>query len=147
MFRRTLSTGSPLMNSPNHIPKYEGVLFNGTASSGPTPIAINSVSSSNTAIKMLDQNILSPATPQQQPPIEAIDEYQNMPNGGTIARIGKESTPAQLVQWLNNSRLGQYAATFASFTGADLLRMSRDDLIQICGLADGIRLYNTLHTK
>uniref|UniRef100_A0A672HKX5 Transcription factor CP2-like 1 n=1 Tax=Salarias fasciatus TaxID=181472 RepID=A0A672HKX5_SALFA len=28
--------------------------------------------------------------------------------------------------------------------GADLLRMSREDLIQICGPADGIRLFNTM---
>ena len=31
--------------------------------------------------------------------------------------------------------------------GADLLRLSRDDLIQICGLADGIRLNNALQSK
>ncbi|MEQ2312824.1 hypothetical protein AMECASPLE_035190, partial [Ameca splendens] len=30
------------------------------------------------------------------------------------------------------------------YAGADLLRMSREDLIQICGLADGIRLFNTM---
>lgn len=32
----------------------------------------------------------------------------------------------------------------AVVAGADLLRMSRDDLIQICGPADGIRLFNTM---
>ena len=32
-------------------------------------------------------------------------------------------------------------------TGCDLLRLSRDDLIQICGLADGIRLNNALQSK
>lgn len=32
----------------------------------------------------------------------------------------------------------------AVVAGADLLRMSREDLIQICGPADGIRLFNTL---
>lgn len=33
------------------------------------------------------------------------------------------------------------------FLGADLLRLSRDDLIEICGLADGIRLNNALQAK
>lgn len=28
--------------------------------------------------------------------------------------------------------------------GADLLKMSRDDLVQICGPADGIRLFNAI---
>ena len=32
-------------------------------------------------------------------------------------------------------------------TGADLLRLSREDLIEICGLADGIRLNNALRAK
>jgi len=31
--------------------------------------------------------------------------------------------------------------------GADLLRLTRDELIQICGLADGIRLDNALQAK
>ncbi|XP_072253919.1 transcription factor CP2-like protein 1 isoform X3 [Leuresthes tenuis] len=33
---------------------------------------------------------------------------------------------------------------FSMVVGADLLRMSREDLIQICGPADGIRLFNTM---
>ena len=32
-------------------------------------------------------------------------------------------------------------------TGADLLTLTRDELIQICGLADGIRLNNALQVK
>ena len=31
--------------------------------------------------------------------------------------------------------------------GADILRLTRDDLIQICGLADGIRLNNAIQSK
>lgn len=37
--------------------------------------------------------------------------------------------------------------TFSNFSGSDMLRMSRQDLIQICGHADGIRLHNALHLK
>ena len=33
------------------------------------------------------------------------------------------------------------------FSGVDLLRLTREDLIQICGLADGIRLNNALQSK
>lgn len=132
------------MNSPIHMPKYEGILFNSTVN-GANPIAINSVSSSNTNVKIMDQNILSPPTPQQ--PIVENDEFNNSNGFSNVGKISKESTPAQLVQWLNVNRLNQYATTFASFSGSDLLRMSKDDLIQICGLADGIRMYNTLHTK
>uniref|UniRef100_A0A669EE62 Transcription factor CP2-like 1 n=1 Tax=Oreochromis niloticus TaxID=8128 RepID=A0A669EE62_ORENI len=37
-----------------------------------------------------------------------------------------------------------FSRLFTSFSGADLLRMTREDLIQICGPADGIRLFNTM---
>lgn len=50
--------------------------------------------------------------------------------------IGK--TSKELGIFLNQSRRPAVVA------GADLLRMSREDLIQICGPADGIRLFNTL---
>jgi hypothetical protein len=55
------------------------------------------------------------------------------------------ATPQQTMTWLQTNQFAAYLHTFASFSGADLMRMSRDDLIQICGLADGIRLFNALH--
>uniref|UniRef100_A0A803T7E2 Upstream binding protein 1 n=1 Tax=Anolis carolinensis TaxID=28377 RepID=A0A803T7E2_ANOCA len=33
------------------------------------------------------------------------------------------------------------------FVGADLLKLTKEDLVQICGLADGIRLYNALKSR
>lgn len=37
--------------------------------------------------------------------------------------------------------------TFERFSGDDMLRMSKEDFIQICGDADGIRLHNAIHSK
>lgn len=50
-------------------------------------------------------------------------------------------------KWLKENRFEAYLATFTNFSGSDLLLLSKDDLIQICGLTDGIRLYNALHSK
>lgn len=91
----------------------------------------------------MDQSNVSP--PQHQN-VES-DDFNNSCSFSSTANITKETTPIALVQWMNMNRLGQYANTFSQFTGADVLRMSKDDLIQICGLADGIRMYNTLHSK
>lgn len=115
--------------------------------SGTNPIGINSVSSTNSNVKIIDQSVLSPATPQQA--CIDTDEYQNSSGAfiNTPLNISKDTTPMLLGQWLQMHRLGQYVATFAQFSGADLFRMSKEDLVQICGLADGIRLYNTLHSK
>ncbi|XP_066912968.1 transcription factor CP2-like protein 1 [Clytia hemisphaerica] len=49
--------------------------------------------------------------------------------------------------WLAYHRFHNYQTCLANFTGADLLRMSRSDLIQLCGPADGIRLNNALQAR
>jgi len=61
--------------------------------------------------------------------------------------LPSEATAQQTAQWLQSNRFGSYLRVFSSFSGADILRLSRDDLIQICGLPDGIRLFNALHSK
>ncbi|XP_043818483.1 transcription factor CP2-like protein 1 [Dromiciops gliroides] len=50
-------------------------------------------------------------------------------------------------QWLHRHRFSGYCRMLANFTGADLLKLSRQDLVQICGAADGIRLSNTLKAR
>jgi len=50
-------------------------------------------------------------------------------------------------QWLTYNRFHNYLQSFANFTGADLLRLSRSDLIQVCGPADGIRLNNAIQAR
>ncbi|CAH0551602.1 unnamed protein product [Brassicogethes aeneus] len=62
-------------------------------------------------------------------------------------QLCSDSSPDQTVNWLTTNRFEKYLQTFCSFSGADMLRMSRDDLIQICGHADGIRMYNVLHLR
>lgn len=98
------------------------------------PIAIGNVSSTNGLCKLMDQNVLSP-------PQASIDLDDYVPN------ISKDSNPIALAQWLSYHRLSAYTKTFSQFSGSDLLRMSKDDLCKICGLADGIRMFNILHSK
>ncbi|KAB0398649.1 hypothetical protein E2I00_013896 [Balaenoptera physalus] len=50
-------------------------------------------------------------------------------------------------QWLHRHRFSNYCRSLANFTGTDLLKLTRQDLIQICGAADGIRLFNTLRAR
>ncbi|KAM8854730.1 transcription factor CP2-like protein 1 isoform 2-T2 [Spinachia spinachia] len=54
------------------------------------------------------------------------------------------SSPQDTQLWLHHHRFSPLSKLFCSFSGADLLRMSREDLIQVCGPADGIRLFNTM---
>ncbi|XP_013113639.2 uncharacterized protein LOC106091612 isoform X1 [Stomoxys calcitrans] len=125
-------------NSPVHIPKYDGILSYASASpnANASPIAINSVSSTNSPnLKIMDANMVAA-------PVMATDtdDYNSI-------NIMPESTPVQVTQWLTYHRLTAYLSTFAQFSGADIMRMSKEDLIQICGLADGIRMFNILRAK
>ncbi|KAG2459316.1 TF2L1 protein, partial [Polypterus senegalus] len=47
-------------------------------------------------------------------------------------------------QWLHRNRFSPFCRLFSNFSGADLLKMGKDDFVQICGPADGIRLYNVM---
>ncbi|XP_071978158.1 transcription factor CP2-like protein 1 isoform X2 [Engystomops pustulosus] len=61
---------------------------------------------------------------------------------------GKYLVPSATIQdvqqWLQRNRFPQYCRLLSSFSGADLLKMTKDDFIQVCGPADGIRLFNAV---
>ncbi|XP_046542864.1 transcription factor CP2-like isoform X1 [Haliotis rubra] len=65
----------------------------------------------------------------------------------TTGPLPGDSTSQEVARWLHFNRFTSYTRVFQNFSGADLLRLSRDDLIQICGLADGIRLDNALQSR
>lgn len=48
--------------------------------------------------------------------------------------------------WLIKNRFSPFLSLFANYVGADLLRLSRADLVELCGAPDGIRLYNSLRS-
>uniref|UniRef100_A0A7N8YBY4 Upstream-binding protein 1 n=1 Tax=Mastacembelus armatus TaxID=205130 RepID=A0A7N8YBY4_9TELE len=50
-------------------------------------------------------------------------------------------------KWLLKNRFSSYTRLFSNFSGSDLLKLTRDDLVQICGPADGIRLFNALKSR
>lgn len=57
------------------------------------------------------------------------------------------SSCTEVASWLVANRFGLFLKTFTNFSGSDLLRLSKKELIEICGLLDGIRLYNSLHNQ
>lgn len=89
------------------------------------------------------------AVPTQPLIIERTSNNDNVVSGvqALDAPLTCNATAQQTTTWLQLHRFSAYIRTLSSFSGADLLRMSRDDLIQICGLADGIRMFNALHAK
>ncbi|XP_012582567.1 PREDICTED: upstream-binding protein 1-like isoform X1 [Condylura cristata] len=70
---------------------------------------------------------------------------------GALQASGDPLQPSASIQetqeWLLRNRFSSYTRLFSSFSGADLLKLTKEDLAQICGAADGIRLYNSLKSK
>ena len=80
----------------------------------------------------------SAVTPQQQTAVAVAAQD---------ADITTTSSIDQTRDWLLRNRFSQYLSLFVNYSGMDLLRLSRRDLVDLCGTADGIRLYNALRTQ
>ncbi|XP_017280634.1 upstream-binding protein 1 isoform X3 [Kryptolebias marmoratus] len=86
-----------------------------------------------------------------------LDSDSSSPNHqadpGVLGVLGssEQLSPAASIQdtqkWLLKNRFSSYARLFSHFSGSDLLKLTRDDLVQICGAADGIRLFNALKSR
>uniref|UniRef100_A0A8C2IVJ6 Upstream-binding protein 1 n=1 Tax=Cyprinus carpio TaxID=7962 RepID=A0A8C2IVJ6_CYPCA len=85
-----------------------------------------------------------------------IFKYFSLPNACTFVfsessspnHQGDLGTSIQDTQkWLLKNRFNSYSRIFTHFSGSDLLKLTREDLVQICGAADGIRLYNALKSR
>ncbi|XP_061411123.1 transcription factor CP2-like protein 1 isoform X1 [Lethenteron reissneri] len=77
-------------------------------------------------------------------PIHQGDGLLPLPAGEQLI---PSATIQETQQWLHKNRFAKFSRLFNNFAGADLLKLSRDDLIQICGPADGIRLHNALKAR
>ncbi|XP_018413600.1 PREDICTED: transcription factor CP2-like protein 1 [Nanorana parkeri] len=73
-------------------------------------------------------------TPQVEPPVR--NEY-----------LVPSASIQDVQQWLQHNRFPQYCRLLSSFSGADLLKMSKEDFVQVCGPADGIRLFNAVRGR
>ncbi|XP_037330097.2 upstream-binding protein 1 isoform X1 [Pungitius pungitius] len=62
-------------------------------------------------------------------------------------QLSPTATIQDAQKWLLKNRFNSYARLFSHFSGSDLLKLTRDDLVQICGPADGIRLFNALKSR
>nr|XP_020030572.1 upstream-binding protein 1 isoform X3 [Castor canadensis] len=102
-------------------------------------------------------NSPSPAptfTSSQQSTCSVPDSNSSSPNhqGDGVSQTSGEqiqpsATTQETQQWLLKNRFSSYTRLFSNFSGADLLKLTKEDLVQICGAADGIRLYNSLKSR
>ncbi|XP_057328199.1 transcription factor CP2 isoform X2 [Microplitis mediator] len=61
---------------------------------------------------------------------------------GGVFELPENANPMQTAAWLRANGLQKLEATFKTRSARDLRSLTRRDLIEICGLVDGILLYN-----
>eukprot|EP00074_Homo_sapiens_P053323 XP_005257956.1 transcription factor CP2-like [Homo sapiens] len=86
--------------------------------------------------------LLSPERLCSSPPF-ALDTLGCSP----VEDLNQKAPISETQQWLHQHWFSSYCRMLANFTGLDLLKLTCQDLIQICGAADGIRLFNTLRAR
>ena len=121
-----------------------------------TTISVTPNSSLLTSSKPIDTIKCSPEeslSPQPTSHTVATNEPEKDRTGrddvlsSTFRPLSPDADADQTCKWLQSNRFVALSRTFNSFSGADILRLTREDLIQICGLTDGIRLFNALHAR
>ncbi|XP_070970503.1 upstream-binding protein 1 isoform X2 [Oncorhynchus clarkii lewisi] len=81
--------------------------------------------------------------------------HQTDPVSQVVTELSPTATIKEAQKWLVKNRFNTYARLFSHFSGThtlfalccDLMKLTRDDLVQICGAADGIRLFYTLRSR
>ncbi|VDM33940.1 unnamed protein product [Hydatigera taeniaeformis] len=63
------------------------------------------------------------------------------------ASFRADMSRAAVSNWLRSCGFGSLRSKFAKFTGADMLRLNRRDLVLLCGTVEGIRLSNAILQK
>ena len=86
------------------------------------------------------------STPSENSPYYQTTPTKSNPTNQNLV-LNMRSSVQETHDWLAQNRFTSYISLFANYTGVDLLRLTRRDLIELCGAADGIRLFNALRSR
>nr|XP_019945964.1 PREDICTED: upstream-binding protein 1-like [Paralichthys olivaceus] len=94
-----------------------------------------------------DTTILSEVSIQLQCDSSSPNHQADPSSHVNLEQLSPTASIQDAQKWLLKNRFNSYTRLFSHFSGSDLLKLTRDDLVQICGPADGIRLYNALKSR
>lgn len=99
---------------------------------------------SATSSSSMDSPSSSSSSSSPQSPIKR-ETPLTTPDPASSHGLPHNCTSKYVEDWLVRNRFSILAPVFASYTSNDLLRLSKDDVVKLCGPADGIRLFNLAH--
>lgn len=111
-----------------------------------------SMSSPSSGGQVMSTTLSSPSSVMSSPPptlqmSSSSSGLSNSPSTTCGMGLTSDSSVDETRVWLQNNRFQNYLNMFANYTGGDLLRLTKQDMIQIMGPADGIRLHNALQAR
>ncbi|CAG7723071.1 unnamed protein product [Allacma fusca] len=132
-----------------------------------TDISLESLDSPPAAMQNHNHHTLLSPTYSSDQPIADSPDNQSSTIGNSTTNAGTSSTNNNNTNFTSNSYYNCFSAHFSpesvrrwlirnrfsatktlwDFSGLDLLRLNKEELIEMCGLAEGIRLFNALHYK
>ncbi|VDP68096.1 unnamed protein product [Echinostoma caproni] len=86
---------------------------------------------------------LPPETIEVQSPIEASHSVPVQ----TVPRIHAGMSAAEVADWFRASSFENLVEKFQTFTGRDMLRLTKEDFLSLCGAVEGLRLHNAFYNK
>lgn len=114
----------------------------GTANSHSPPVLPSELSSSVPAIVTTAAAAITPSMGLRTPRTSVMSSTRRV-----RASFRADMSRAAVSNWLRASGFGSLRSKFAKFTGADMLRLNRRDLVLLCGTVEGIRLSNAILQK
>ncbi|XP_039592243.1 upstream-binding protein 1 isoform X2 [Polypterus senegalus] len=115
----------------------------GSCSPWPENAYVNNSSTASPAFTTSANNSYTLPDSNSSSPNHQVDAVTQ----ATLDQLSPTASIQEAQQWLHKNRFASYARLFSNFSGSDLLKLTRDDLVQICGPADGIRLCNALKSR
>ncbi|XP_068008783.1 upstream-binding protein 1 isoform X1 [Melanerpes formicivorus] len=113
----------------------------------PTTFVNNSPTPAPTFTSAQHNTYSVPDSNSSSPNHQGDGTSQGSGDSSLLQQLHPSATIQETQQWLLKNRFSTYTRLFSNFSGADLLKLTREDLVQICGPADGIRLYNALKSR
>ncbi|XP_034946700.1 transcription factor CP2-like protein 1 isoform X2 [Chelonus insularis] len=92
----------------------------------------------------------SPQMPRLQSPQAVLpDQTSNLDVNitGGLFELPENANPIQTSAWLRANGFQSLEATFRDYSASDFRHLTRNDLIEICGLVKGIQLYNRIKSR
>ena len=144
---------------PNHVYNIQSIKYSSgsTASSVSSPSSPVSPNQSLSHVQMsssfhLTSPIMStqhslPLTPKQ--PYMPDQSFNHSPEHSLLTNVNNsllnDGSYKYVQEWLVANRFSHLLNLFTNYTSNDILRLSKEDMVNLCGGPDGIRCFNMAH--